>query len=434
MSTPRKIVIIAMSLALAFVILVVTILIINSYRSNKQKSQDEYINSYLKEVGNQKLDNVDSFYYELLKDNYFAIFNKEADRKEREKIYYYSMHQDEAILEICKQPPNLYGIVLLYDIDRKKGLLECETYDKIYFDSEYLDGYDFRRVIIEIGDRKEIYLIRITPDIYVRRVSAIKIKEIDKYGNVIDTIAKKIFDEKNTRYNFNDLCLDGEKVDVEGWYGRYYGDDVAVSKHFREKYPNFLDLFIHYSPIEYNRITLIDLDIENQKATFEVDSVLECKKRTYEIEYKLDNNKYLEDINIKMFNETLLNVDSESVDRMAQTFYINSSWNNIKLSSGFKNKYRETKGVFPDITQLDYNFSFRRDKGMYDALSFKVNNEKYQIRKFKINNRWIYYLWFYIVDKNNCLDDVIYEKLPYNGSMTLEEVKDAYIRDYVEKK
>lgn len=337
MGTHKKILITAAFFVLILVITITTISIINNNKNNAQRSQDECINLFLKGIENEELDEVDAFYFELLKNNYFAIFNKEADRKEREKIYYYSMHQDEAILEICKQPPNLYGIVLLYDIDRKKGLLECETYDKIYFDSEYLDDYDFRKIIIEIGDRKEIYLIRITPDIYVRRVSATKIEEIDKYGNVIDTIKKRVFDKKNTRSNFNDLCLDGEKVDVEGWYGRYYGDDVAVSKHFRDKYPNFLDLFIHYSPMEYNHILLTDLDIENQKAIFEVDSVLECKKRTYKVEYILDNIFYLFDVNVEMVNE--IPYRGDEYNRIPKIIYHNSNWDCLKLTNNFLTKY-----------------------------------------------------------------------------------------------
>ena len=222
-----------------FVLIIIFIAIFVNIINNKnniEKTQENYINSYIEEVGDKR-DEVDDFYYWLLKDHYFAIFNKAAVRKEREKIYYYSTHQNEAILEMCKVPPNLYGISMLYDIDRDKGILECEPYDKIYFDENYLDGYDFRKVIIEIGNKKEVYLIGITQDEFVNRVSAKKIEEIDEYGNVKDVRRKRVFDEKNTEYNFNDLCLDGEKEDYAGWYGEYYGDDIGITKHFREKYP-----------------------------------------------------------------------------------------------------------------------------------------------------------------------------------------------------
>lgn len=427
MCIPKKISIIAMSLTLVFVILVATIFVINIYKSNKQKTQDEYINSYLKEVGNQKLDNIDAFYYELLKDNYFAIFNKEADRKEREKIYYYSLHQNEAILEICKQPPNLYGIVSLYDIDKEKGLLNCESYDKIYYDKETLAEDNFRRIITETDKKKDIYLISLTQDPYVLRVGAKKIEEIDKFGNIKDIREKRIFDEKNTEYNFKDLCLDGEKMDYAGWYGEYYGEDIAISKHFREKYGNFLNLFIHYSPIEYNHITLTDLDIENQKAVFEVDSILECKKRTYEVKYILDDSKYIYDTEVKLISEEKYSGNSNN--RENKLFYMNSNWDNLELTDNFLNKFNGRISVFPDIEMV--SFSFDWEPNYYKFIAIKGIG---RIESYRFADNSIHYYYYKANYSGNLLNDLIYEKLPYNSSMTLEEVRDAYIRDYVEKK
>lgn len=418
MSIPKKISIIAMSLTLVFVILVATIFVINIYKSNKQKTQDEYINSYLKEVGNQKLDNIDAFYYELLKDNYFAIFNKEADRKEREKIYYYSLHQNEAILEICKQPPNLYGIVSLYDIDKEKGLLNCESYDKIYYDKETLAEDNFRRIITETDKKKDIYLISLTQDPYVLRAGAKKIEEVDEFGNIKDIRKKRIFDEENTKFNFNDLCLDGEKMDYAGWYGEYYGDDIAVSKHFRDKYQSFLDLFIHYSPIEYNHITLTDLDIENQKATFEVDSVLECKKRIYEVKYLLDDSMYLDDVKVNLLSEEKIEF-GKADKQSAYYIYINSDWNKLPISNSFKERYSSEKGVFYPLEIAQYRIDYTMK-----------NNEYIYIYEFILQNEQkVFYSSIEVFDNKKLIDDVIYEKLPYDNIIDLEDAKNKFLAD-----
>ena len=70
---------------------------------------------------------------------------------------------------------------------------------------------------------------------------------------------------------------------------------------------------------------------------------------------------------------------------------------------------------------------------MYNQISIDGIASINQIREFIINKNKCFYLYEVYIKDNKYIDDVIYKKLPYDSSMTLEEVRNAYIRDYVEK-
>lgn len=264
------------------------------------------------------------------------------------------------------------------------------------------------------------------------------VREEDLETNEITNYELKTFTKENIKQNFIDLCKEGMKYPSEyEWAGTYYGDDVAVSNSFREKYPFFLDIFIHYSPLEYNKITLKDIDIDNQIATFEVDSVLECKRRIYEIKYMFDDKMFLNDVDVKLLKENIIPVDRQlqlNYNR-SQDFYLNTNFDEYRQAidgtDNYYNLLKEQGSWFIDIKLLDNNFKF--EKLYYESISLN-NNEGY-IGKFKLkNNIYCFYYRRFIYNNKGQLDDVINEKLPYDSTMTLDEVRDAYIRDYVEKK
>ena len=77
-----------------------------------------------------------------------------------------------------------------------------------------------------------------------------------------------------------------------------------MTDNFLLKYPCFLDVFIHYSPQDYNQIELIEnSDYKELKAKYRVNSDLEGKVRDYEIKFILDKDLYIDDVEVKLLAE-----------------------------------------------------------------------------------------------------------------------------------
>lgn len=207
-------------------------------------------------------------------------------------------------------------------------------------------------------------------------------------------------------------------------YG-FYGDDIAVSQNFRNKYETFLDIFIHYSPLEYNEIELKEIDIENKEAVFEVDSILECKKRTYDVKYILDDKQYLYDVEVELKEENKYKGDKN--DQTAKILYKNSNWEKLELTNEFLSKYSSDKGVVPDIEEI--NVGIKIKEVYVDPQDYYQYIYEYKTKE----GTPIYYYVNYICDEKDYIDDVEFIRLVYEDNMTLEEVREAYIRDYVEK-
>ena len=118
-----------------------------------------------------------------------------------------------------------------------------------------------------------------------------------------------------------------------------------------------------------------------------------------------------------------------SNNRENKLFYMNSNWDNLELTDNFLNKFNGRTSVFPDIEMV--GFSFDWDPNHYKFIAIKGIG---RIESYRFADNSIHYYYYKANYSGNLLNDLIYEKLPYNSSMTLEEVRDAYIRDYVEKK
>ena len=103
-------------------------------------------------------------------------------------------------------------------------------------------------------------------------------------------------------------------------------DMIGVTSTFHTKFPRFLDIFIHYSPIEFNKVTFIEngSSFDDKVAYFLVDSTLECKKRTYKVNFTLSNDGYLDTAEAELLKET--KYENQDEDGGAPLFYKNSDW------------------------------------------------------------------------------------------------------------
>ena len=380
------------------------------------------------------LDAVDAYYYmcTIQDGNYYGL-KENATREEKEKIYNFHKDEKTMLFELCKKNVDF-------------SLIPCDKeLETLGFGSGRIKEFDYdydviKRIDNEVPNNGNSFILvktirnniektyRLTygwsdgafNNIYVKLE-----EEKDLKDNLILKDNVVLFDSEHIKSNFEELCLDRDKRIVypqEEWDGTYYGDNVAVSDNFRKKYPYFLDIFIHYSPLEYNKITLKDLDIDNQIATFEVDSRLECKKRTYEVKYILDDNMYLDDVETKILKE--VNYEGTSADRENKIFYKNSNWQNLKITENFISKFAELNSVFPDIDNVSYNFKWSSD--FYSQIAKKGIGT---IKSYKFKDDSINYYYYKSIYENNYLDDVICKKLPYDSSMTLEEVLGAFTVD-----
>lgn len=423
-------------LSVVIILFISILLVINNKKAKNEENTIVY--ETVSDEEENKFDPVDYHYYvKLIKYDQQNV-KKNATREEREKYYYYDNNIKEAVFEMCKKDGEWEYIVYTDNIgkyNKKDGLLGGFKFDNLkLIDDNEIAPY----IYVEASNDKVKRLYHIYWD-EIFNINVDLISEEDLKTNEITNYELKTFTKENTKQNFIDLCKEGMKYPSEyEWAGTYYGDNVAVTKNFRNKYPFFLDVFIHYSPLEYNNITLKDLDIDNQIAIFEVDSILECKSRTYDVKYLIDDNMYLDDVVIQLNNEKNIELDRILKNNYdgSQSFYYNTNWElykkAINYTDVFFNKFKEFKSDFIDIESIDYNFKFEEpyykeirvfenEPGVVCSFLFKDKTLKYYYRKFIYNNK-------------NQLDDVINEKLPYDSSMTIEEVRDAYIRDYVEKK
>jgi hypothetical protein len=210
------------------------------------------------------------------------------------------------------------------------------------------------------------------------------------------------------------------------------GDDeksVVVTDAFHRRYPYFLDIFEHYSPLTFNNIEFAPerSSWERKEAYFIVNSQLECKKRYYKVKFTLDNRGYLDDVKVNKVNEE--EYDNNERDGGLHIFYLNSNWNGLNLTDNFRKKFSPDKGVFPDIKLLGNNFSFSSESKEYKQVSLDGDAKVNQIRGFKISNSYKYYLYKVYKDEQGNIDDIIYEKLPYEN-ISIEEAKELYLKDY----
>ena len=246
----------------------------------------------------------------------------------------------------------------------------------------------------------------------------------DGKGQLLDDVflydIKQLYDENGIRITISGVPI--KNLDSFTYLANG-GDDeksVAVTEHFHKKYPYFLDLFIHYSPLGANNIEFIKerSSWERKEAYFEVDSILECIKRRYKVKFFIDENGYLDDAEVKLVGEYPYQF-GYLIQAYDSVFYKNSNWDHLKLTDNFRKKYKKELGVFKDIDLIDYNIS-------YDVERYKSNS----IVRYKYKDgthKWFYEKYTYV--DNDYLDDVEILPIDYSGE-NAKEAKEAYIKQY----
>ena len=242
-------------------------------------------------------------------------------------------------------------------------------------------------------------------------------------------------------------------------------NSIEVTDSFRKKYPHFIDLFIHYSPIDFNIVKEIEdaseYNYNNKKmATIEIDSILEAVRRYYKVDYTIDDDGRLDDATSTLLKEEKYEMGKSEnkrsyADLQAKILYPNSDWSKEKLTDNFKLKYNSKKGIFPDPDMYNYNG---------DNIEYKGNNSLTieNFRSKKLYDDWILYAYLlkdghyhYYARKDvyvekeeklidgryhniKYLDDILWEKLPYID-IDSEEARKMYMiskrmpEDYTEK-
>lgn len=232
----------------------------------------------------------------------------------------------------------------------------------------------------------------------------------DENGNEMDY--RLPIDEESFETRFGNLAFGGE-----------HEQSVAVTDAFHEKYPYFLDLFIHYSPLGANQIEFDDKKSswEKREAYFIVDSIYECVKRYYLVNFSLDERGYLDDASVKLLKEYQYGMFNELERASSQVFYKNSNWDVLKLTNNFKNKYKNKTSIFNDIDNVNPN------KIYVDYINDEF--EDMIIGACSLNDimRWVFIDYNYTDD--DYLDDVEILPIEYDGE-DIEEAKEAYIKQY----
>lgn len=201
---------------------------------------------------------------------------------------------------------------------------------------------------------------------------------------------------------------------------------IGKTEKFKEKYPYFLDLFIHYSPLEFNQITFIEelSSFEKNEAYFEVDSNLECKKRTYVVKLTLDKFNFIDDADVKLRKEMAYEPTSGR-HLGAALFYINSNLANLNIGNNLIIKYTKMGSIFQDINLIDLNNQYGKE--------ICEINESEDIVKLKLSNgEYKYYLCKYQYGKDWQIDDIQYKELNYDDK-DIKKVKSLYLQSLEDK-
>ncbi|MDO5564593.1 MAG: hypothetical protein Q4F88_05130 [Eubacteriales bacterium] len=422
----KKILIISSIIA---IIIFAFILIIKNY--NKSIKEELEIYDTVSDEEENKFDSIDYHYYvTLIKYEKYNV-KKNATREEREKIYYYYENEREAVFELCRKNGE-WEYILFADTwgeyNKKDGLLGDFNFDKLKkvdINNKEYGGY----IYVEANNNKVKRLYHIYWEGFFQ-FNVDLISEENLLTNEIKILNIKYFTKENIEQNFIKLCKQGmEYPDHYEFNGTYYGDNIALSNNFKDKYPYFLDLFIHYSPLEYNKVTLLDLDINKKKVKFEVDSLLECKKRTYDCEYKLTEDLQLDDMRVSILKEEETEAKLNTMNR-AHTFYKYTDWvkykDLINYTEKFYNKFKENCSYFPDIDSIENNFVF--DEPYHQSIKVWDNKIGTIGKYLTINGEYYFYFIKFFYDKNNKLDDVFCKKLPYTN-ISIEEAKERFLAD-----
>ena len=296
--------------------------------------------------------------------------------------------------------------------NEKDGVLGKLQFDKIEY-KPYNDGrYPFEErtyFVITQGLKKAVYTFNlIGKNGYLDDIKYFEIFELtDENGRELD--AKVTINVDNFIRIFYMLSLGGDDE-----------KSVAVTDSFHKKYPFFLDIFEHYSPLRFNPIEFVPerSSWDRKEAYFIVDSKLECKKRHYKVKFTLDDKGYLDDVKVNSVNEEEYDVEPlgwdywrDHISPILVLIYKNSNYKLIKSTIKFKEKYNNENRIFENVNIYDYQ--------QYNKLLCLIldDNKKY------------YYIDAVLLDDEETVDDIVINELPYDN-LTFEEAKELYLKEH----
>lgn len=356
---------------------------------------------------------------------------KKQNTNEKQELYNYYYDNDreyELIQKVCEKDGDWKNYPLtsnfLAKYNEKDGIFGDMQFDKVevnpYKEGEYHFAYT-SHIVVTQGLKKTAYIFyqqhskeRENSPKYEQGLEDVVITDIipltDEKGNKLDD--RYVFNEKKK------LRLVKNIIDVD----KNLQDSVATTLHFRSKYPHFLDLFIHYSPLSFNKIKFIEneSDLDNNIAIFEVDSILECKRRKYKVKLILDDKLYLDDCEVELLEETTYKGNSN--DSSAKALYLNSNLENTNLTDDFIKELKSKGSYHEDINDIDID---------YPSDEECINNVDYSeyIRNYKMKNGAInsYYVK-YNIEKDGKFSNITSKRLEYQN-MTAKEVAKIYLEE-----
>lgn len=350
--------------------------------------------------------------YDEWSDEYFKRYYDLNNLTNEEKTKINNWIQDgaqEVIGLLCQKNGDWSKLPISKDVrekyNEKEGILPEYEFNQVeVVEPVWPQGYGAEIIVTNDKERIKFYF---SYDQIDHAISNINVYDIiyltDKDGNELNS--GFAFDDKHIAQNF------------ETW------TNVGLTDKYIEKYgKELLNLFIHYSPLEYNPIgfDVRKSDLKNNMAFFTVTSVLECKKREYEVRYKLDENKYLDDVEVKLINE--IEIEPDSKNSGTKAFYLNSCLDKANISNSFK-MYLENNGSYnADIRDINVDISV--DEVCLDQITYNEYIRCYKMKNGNINS---YYVRYYELE-NGIIDKITSEKLEY-VNMTAEEVKEVYLKD-----
>ena len=329
--------------------------------------------------------------------------------------------------------------------NEKDGILGDIQYDKIEYmpysdegEKDYFFKYYENYFEITQGKKKTVYIYTLSYSAgenqfrgYLDEVNIYLVIPItDEEGNELET--------QNYEFDFDwshEWCftfLANQRDDEKR---------VAVSKKFKEKYPNFLDLFIHNSPYPYNDIEFVPekSDWLKQTAYFIVYSKLEWKERHYIVNYVIDEHSYLDDATAKCVGEYDMEESNphtisggDYYDGYDMMFFKNSVISDdLCATDNLKDKLRNSpyKSTFQDIDMIDPNFFYQ--KTLYSSTSIEVDDDLHQIIKYVWKDGSAhYYDKFIKLAENGDFDEIVFITLPY-VDISEDEMKKKFLADKI---
>lgn len=328
----------------------------------------------------------------------FIIKNSDTEYlvDESKKEYYIGKGWHELILEVAKKNNDWTGLPLSKKFRKKYnskdgilGKIEFDTIELNPFSAE--DNYigTMTHLLVKNGKKRSVYIYW---------------QKYENKTNLLDDVSIvgpiDISDEKGEEIDYRLPFIGDAKLHniFQLVRGNIYETGVAVTEKFHKKYPFFLDLFIHYSPLSYNDIAFLreESDIDNNIAIFEVNSILECKRRKYEVKLIFDDKMYLDDAEVKLVKEEEYSGDKQYIT--AKIIYQNSNWDSLELTNSFRKKYNNLDGVINDIDSINIDIEM-------DSQTIVMNKE--YINTFvDLDGNKVSYKFEFIDDVKGYVDDI----------------------------